>query len=659
MAIELELIFFRLHKRVSQWFGSIFNHQARRFVQSVLVILSLLCLLTFVLLHCFYVRQLFEGSSCMPDRIRTAAAAAIGTDGRVQLLRVRVLPAATANAGWEAVRTRVTLWAEEYTALLATPRNSSAAESVGVSGAFETLPCPAPQEVDGSLPGPTNHTHGLTEPWLSAAEAVRGRFQAVWREEQLGQLSDVGHPVPFVSLVELGASFVRPPAGGHWWRTQEAVSAAVSSIQGHISALVTGTAHVRQGSAEAAHARHLAPLLVQVASAASARSSVGGLAGLSGPISGLAALLPEPEPAFTHARDKGLLELSSAAKDELGVSSLTVTIAADEDCIGPHPVLRWLLRHLVGYNTAIINALIAAERGRGFVLAELTGTLHALAHATEVEHFFSVGWEAWLLLRVGTVCSAVFLLFAASALVSFVFAQTQQRMLRFTVALQHHVRARLPLLPLVASHLLDSLIFVPLMLGVLFFLFEFCADQLLAFLLLLVVWLSELWSITACRTVGSLRFFPRLFGITLTWYNAYHLSYPLGFQYLALGTCGVVLTTGIFHLWHTYELPALVSGAITASHPRHPFVAQLMHMSMQRAPAAAQPGVARPAGAASAAQHSGESARHSFHLEPRPVAPRSPLGVVARSSPAEAPAGIASGRSPPSRGGATVSPHTR
>ena len=45
-------------------------------------------------------------------------------------------------------------------------------------------------------------------------------------------------------------------------------------------------------------------------------------------------------------------------------------------------------------------------------------------------------------------------------------------LLRRPSHLQQHVRARLPLLPLVTYHLLDSLVFVPIMLGVLFFLFE-------------------------------------------------------------------------------------------------------------------------------------------------------------------------------------------
>lgn len=48
---------------------------------------------------------------------------------------------------------------------------------------------------------------------------------------------------------------------------------------------------------------------------------------------------------------------------------------------------------------------------------------------------------------------------------------------------------------LVFTHLIESLVFVPIMLGVLFFLFEFFGDQTLAFLVIIAVWVCELYSI--------------------------------------------------------------------------------------------------------------------------------------------------------------------
>jgi len=291
---------------------------------------------------------------------------------------------------------------------------------------------------------------------------------------------------------------------------------------------------------------------------------------------------PHDAPEFLLAMDRGLLLMSSRALDALGVATESVDLPQDDPCLSPLPPLRWLLRHAVGYDAAVLSAMLDATAGAGYVLAIHSGETHALSHAASLRTFFARGWDAWLLLRLGTVCSAVFLLFAASALVSFILAQTQKRMLRFTVALQRHVQARLPLLPLVAAHLADSLVFVPIMLGVLFFLFEFFADQLLAFLLLLVVWLSELWSITACRTVGSIRVFPRLFGLLVTWFNVYYLSYPFGYQYMALACVALALATAAFHLWHVYELPALLEGRISPRQLRSEAVSLIMRVRTRR-----------------------------------------------------------------------------
>ncbi len=109
------------------------------------------------------------------------------------------------------------------------------------------------------------------------------------------------------------------------------------------------------------------------------------------------------------------------------------------------------------------------------------------------------------------------------------------------MATQQHVRARLPLLPLVTYHLLDSLVFVPIMLGVLFFLFEFFGDQVLAFLLLLSVWGCEIFSAVACRTIASLRLFPRMFLLTMILMEMYYMAWPFGFGYLALLAANSVL----------------------------------------------------------------------------------------------------------------------
>jgi hypothetical protein len=200
--------------------------------------------------------------------------------------------------------------------------------------------------------------------------------------------------------------------------------------------------------------------------------------------------------------------LSPESRAALRLSTVTVELGADSPCLGNAASL-WLMRNLVGYETALTNAMVAATRGRGFFLAEErergggfglgsgrvwrggggaggasagsgagagggsglsrdhghgAGAVHSLAHASAVTHF-SHAWAPFLFLRLGTLCSAVFLVFSASSLTSFIIGQTQQRMLVFTVALQLRLRARRRVLPLIAAHLADSLVFVPMLLG--------------------------------------------------------------------------------------------------------------------------------------------------------------------------------------------------
>ena len=292
-----------------------------------------------------------------------------------------------------------------------------------------------------------------------------------------------------------------------------------------------------------------------------------------------------PLPSYLFAHDRGLLALSAPSRDQLGVTLHTLDLSSEDPCLG-EPLTRGLLQRLVGYDMVIINALLAAAPGgastAGYVQVEQPAgsgggeRVHALSHAHDVPRMAVDGLGTYAMFKAGTFLSAVFLLFATSSLASFILAATQQRMLRFTVELHETVRARRPLAPLVAAHLLESLAFVPLMLGVLFFLFEFFGDQLLAFLLTLLVWSCELWSILACRTALSLTVFPRVFGASITSFHVYCLTFPFGYKYVALASVVSALSAAAWILWDTCELPALLRGDVSGAAPRAPEVARLL-----------------------------------------------------------------------------------
>jgi len=141
--------------------------------------------------------------------------------------------------------------------------------------------------------------------------------------------------------------------------------------------------------------------------------------------------------------------------------------------------------------------------------------------------------------------------------VSFTLRETQSRMLKFTVQLQHHARHHLPTFQLIFVHVIESLVFVPIMIGILFFLFEFYDDQLLAFLVLTLVWLCELFTMISVRTPLSMQFFPRFFLLYFLVFHIYFFSYAHGFSYFAFSTTAAFMQHLILFFWNRYEVPAL------------------------------------------------------------------------------------------------------
>ena len=97
--------------------------------------------------------------------------------------------------------------------------------------------------------------------------------------------------------------------------------------------------------------------------------------------------------------------------------------------------------------------------------------------------------------RLSVLLSSLFIFFLTTSLVSFTLQETQDRMLEFTLQLKDRVRNRLPLAGLIVRHVLENLVFVPIMVGMIFFLIEYYGgDKFLAFSVLSMVWLCEVFS---------------------------------------------------------------------------------------------------------------------------------------------------------------------
>ncbi|XP_055835167.1 membralin-like protein At1g60995 isoform X2 [Solanum dulcamara] len=260
------------------------------------------------------------------------------------------------------------------------------------------------------------------------------------------------------------------------------------------------------------------------------------------------------EPNYLYTKEKGYLLLPEEAKLRHNIRTINISISAWHSCFGN----RWqqlLINRLVGYDTILMNSLLNSP-GEGYLYNHQTKEFYNLTYAHEQPES-SARFGDYLVTKCGVLMMSLFVFFTTTMSVSFTLRETQTRMLKFTVQLQHHARHRLPTFQLIFVHVIESLVFVPIMIGILFFLFEFYDDQLLAFMVLIFVWLCELFTLISVRTPISMKYFPRFFLLYFLVFHIYFFSYSYGFCYLALSTTAAFMQHLILYFWNRFEVPAL------------------------------------------------------------------------------------------------------
>ena len=219
---------------------------------------------------------------------------------------------------------------------------------------------------------------------------------------------------------------------------------------------------------------------------------------------------------YSYSPTKGLLLLDPSIKQRHNITTQFVIVSpSDVNCFGD-PFAQTIVFSLVGPDTVILNWVLGLQQllSNG----ESTNPIRFVYHwktgkeldldVFDMDHYaFSSSRSSpsqkhpmWRLLQFLTFklkvfLSTLFIFFLTTSLVSFTFQETQDRMIEFTLQLQTIVRARLPLGGLIIRHILEVLVFVPVMVGIIFFLIEFYAgDKFLAFMVLSMVWIAEVFS---------------------------------------------------------------------------------------------------------------------------------------------------------------------
>ena len=220
-----------------------------------------------------------------------------------------------------------------------------------------------------------------------------------------------------------------------------------------------------------------------------------------------------PPILYSYSNIKGYLLLPH---DNLMIQQLSVQYIwvspTDGNCFG-EPFLQALVWKLIGPETAFINWFLALHQLHAPHAA--TASSAATTAAVETHHAFVYCHKTSTLMDLTPVLASsissrwmqvqhkllvllqiCFLFFITTTLVSFTLRETQETMLEFTSQLRGLVSSHQPLQSLVTTHVLHNLIFVPIMVGMMFFLIQFYhGDKFLAFWILTIVWLCEVFSV--------------------------------------------------------------------------------------------------------------------------------------------------------------------
>ena len=213
---------------------------------------------------------------------------------------------------------------------------------------------------------------------------------------------------------------------------------------------------------------------------------------------------------------------------------------------------------LIGFDKIVLNSIILNYNGTGYIETP-NSRVFDLNYASEFQSSVN-GPFANFVFKSGVVITTVFLFFVTSNLVNFTICETQQRMVKFTRAVRSNIRNRRSYSQVVLSQILHSLVFVAMIFGVLFFLFEvYGEDHVLSFIVLCLMWFNEIYSVTTLRSIESTRFFPTVFFFLFSLFHIYFFSFPFGFHLLALWCWMAWNAFACFYFWNFFELPQIAA----------------------------------------------------------------------------------------------------
>ncbi|EEY54910.1 uncharacterized protein PITG_08478 [Phytophthora infestans T30-4] len=273
--------------------------------------------------------------------------------------------------------------------------------------------------------------------------------------------------------------------------------------------------------------------------------------------------------SFVYAPQKSLLALLEHANTiQTDVKMDTLLLPKSSQCFklrwfNDLPLCSFIRDKVVGYDIILVNQIVKHFGARGVFYREDSRSTINLSYGVFNPTLAAQSWLRFVAMKVKILHTILFLLFALAALVAFVLMETQKRMITFAALFQNRHQLQIPFANLVLTFFAQSLVFVPVLVGMVYFLFELYKDRLLAFGVMTIMWMGESFSVVSVRTRLSQAYFPPLFFCLFTLLHIYLFSFPFGFSYVALGVTSLLLLQLMLFFWNCFEIPALNRGDIS------------------------------------------------------------------------------------------------
>lgn len=290
---------------------------------------------------------------------------------------------------------------------------------------------------------------------------------------------------------------------------------------------------------------------------------------------------------FSFSQTKGyalltpdLMDLRATAHE---IPTQIVAISkTDASCFG-EPFLQETVFRLLGPDLVMVNWLLAISNGTGFIynprtddkIVDLRGYAILSVRNSGLKFSAATLWDAdewskwsrpWTS-KFRTAVKTCLIYFISTNLVSFLMSVAQERLLKLSLQIRSHQQENRSIIPLFVSHVADCFIFIPITVGVLFYLREFYQqDWVIALTVLGVVFICELFSFFSVRTAQGIFFFPRAFFLLFCLVHFYLFSFPFGFAYVAMGMIVCFMLQCVTFFWNRYEVPAVALGRVSVDH---------------------------------------------------------------------------------------------